>query len=322
MVDQRRYLEKAKLAVKSALVKRDNLLAFTVASIEDINKTANLLFERMSEWYGVYFPELKISEPQKFCEFVVAFDKNEPSESALRPIVGERAVEFAQKAKSSMGIQLEKPDLDEIQALARQILGLYSLREELETYQQSLVSTLAPNVSYLCEPALAAKLVASAGGVDKLALMPSSTVQVLGAEKALFKHLRSGSAPPKHGIIFQHALISSSPRWSRGKIARALATKIAIAAKADSFTKNFIAEKLKETFEARAKAVLAQKPPEPKPQQQAAQGSKPMGGGFSRGGGFGGNRFGQNRGPGQGGRDGGQGKGGFGKGKPGFKRRW
>ena len=262
MVDQRRFLEKARMGVRKALVSRDNILFHTVASIDDINKTANLLFERLVEWYGVYFPELKISEADTFCKFVVAFDKDAPSEAAIRSIVGDKAPFIIDKAKSSMGMKTSQTDLDEMKNMARQILSLYELRAELETYQQGLVSEIAPNLAYLLEPALAAKMIAAAGGLDRLALMPSSTVQVLGAEKALFKHLRSGSPPPKHGLIFQHAYISASPKWTRGKIARALATKVAIAVKADRYTKNFIAEKLKATFEKRAKAVLAQKPPE------------------------------------------------------------
>jgi len=316
MIDQRRFMDRARLGIQSALLKRDNLLIFTVASIDDINKTANLLFERMSEWYGVYFPELKLAEPQKFCEFVLVFDKSSPDEAALRAIVGDRAPEFVQKAKTSVGIKLAESDLDEIKRIASQILEMYKLRDELELYQQGLVSELAPNISYLCEPALAAKLIAASGGLDRLGLMPASTIQVLGAEKALFKHLRSGSNPPKHGVLFQHAFISASPKWARGKIARALATKIAIAVKADVYTKNFIAEKLKATFEARAKSVLAQKPPLPKPQSaQPSMGPRNYSSGRREQGGYGQERQGSQ----QGGRFGSGG--GFRKGQA-FKKRW
>jgi len=118
-------------------------------------------------------------------------------------------------------------------------------------------------------------LIAQAGGLSKLASFPSSTVQVIGAEKALFKHLRSGSPPPKHGLIFQHVLISTSPKHARGKIARALAAKIAIAAKADAYSHNFIAEKLKEQFEARAKDILAKEASRPADAPARTQGYKP-----------------------------------------------
>jgi nucleolar protein 56 len=99
--------------------------------------------------------------------------------------------------------------------------------------------------------------VAQAGGLHRLSFFPASTIQVLGAEKALFKHLRSGSKPPKHGLIFQHSSIGMSPKKVRGKIARALAAKLTIASKADAISHNFIAEKLKASFEAHTKRILA-----------------------------------------------------------------
>jgi nucleolar protein 56 len=82
----------------------------------------------------------------------------------------------------------------------------------------------------------------------------------LGAEKALFKHLKSGSRPPKHGLIFQHALVGKSPRHLRGKIARTLAAQLAIASKADAISHNFIAEKLKAKFEAQVQRIMAKAP--------------------------------------------------------------
>jgi nucleolar protein 56 len=112
-------------------------------------------------------------------------------------------------------------------------------------------------MSEVAGPEIAAKLIAHVGSLKRLAFLPSSTIQVLGAEKALFKHLKNRRiAPPKHGIIFQHAKISNSPKEVRGKIARALANKLALAARADAFSKNFIAKQLKDDFEARCKEIL------------------------------------------------------------------
>jgi nucleolar protein 56 len=144
-----------------------------------------------------------------------------------------------------------------VRSWANTVLSLYALREDVEKYTDALAVRICPNMSHLAGPALAAKLVAKAGSLHKLATFPASTVQVIGAEKALFKHLKAGSKPPKHGVIFQHPLISTSPKKVRGKIARALAGKLSIAAKADAITHHFIAEKLKESFEARAKAILS-----------------------------------------------------------------
>ena len=140
---------------------------------------------------------------------------------------------------------------------------LWKLRDEIEAYEAKIANELCPNMSYIAGPELAAKLVAQSGGLKRMATFPSSTIQVLGAEKALFKHLKSGSRPPKHGLIFQHALISMSPRKARGKIARALAAKLTIACKADAISHNFIAEKLKAQFEAQANRILARTAAQP-----------------------------------------------------------
>lgn len=126
-------------------------------------------------------------------------------------------------------------DDDRMGRLATAILSLRDSRKMLEDGVSSSVSSLAPNLSLLAGPVLAARLISRAGGLDLLAAMPSSRVQVMGAEKSLFKHL-SGAAPsPKHGIIYRHPAVIGSPRRLRGKVARTLAAKLAIAARLDSF---------------------------------------------------------------------------------------
>jgi nucleolar protein 56 len=149
--------------------------------------------------------------------------------------------------------------MQEMRALGNSIIALYVLKEEFEKYQADLAKEIAPNISELAGADLAAKLIAHAGSLEKLAKMPASTVQVIGAEKALFKHLRNRKiAPPKHGLIFQYARIQTAPREIRGKIARALAAKIAIASKADMYTKNFIAPQLKADFEKRYAEIISE----------------------------------------------------------------
>jgi nucleolar protein 56 len=120
----------------------------------------------------------------------------------------------------------------------------------------------APNLTTLLSANLGARLISLAGGLQRLATLPSSTVQLLGAEKAMFMHLRSGKAPPKHGIIFQHPAVHRAPYWHRGKIARSLAAKAAIAAKVDYFEGEYIGVRLKAEFEARVEEI-ARKYPEP-----------------------------------------------------------
>jgi nucleolar protein 56 len=257
-------LEKARAGVKKELAKRDRLLTHIVGSIEDNNKAANLLSERLVEWYGVYFPELRVPESRKFCQLVIELDRDNPDFDLLARVVGkDKAKYIEERARKSMGMTLNPEDLEAVRETAKAVLALHELRDNLERYQEMVAKEMAPNISYLVEPNLAAKLIARAGSVEKLARMPASTVQVLGAEKALFKHLKKHSKPPKHGLIFQHPLISTSPKKQRGKLSRALSTKIAIAAKADAYTGNFIAEKLKKDFEKRADAIRSAGVPKP-----------------------------------------------------------
>ncbi|MBS3778220.1 MAG: hypothetical protein KGY50_02870 [Candidatus Thermoplasmatota archaeon] len=119
-------------------------------------------------------------------------------------------------------------------------------QDELKQQIESAINDLAPNMSEIVGPMISARLLSHAGSLRKLAMLPSSSIQLLGAEKALFRFKKKGGKPPKHGVIFQHPYISKVPFKKRGKNARLLSAKIAIAAKADMFTKRFIAPILKE----------------------------------------------------------------------------
>ncbi|MEM0162881.1 MAG: Nop domain-containing protein, partial [Thermoproteota archaeon] len=118
----------------------------------------------------------------------------------------------------------------------RTIRTLYKLKDKLTGRITEIVEEIAPNLSEIAGPVLAAKLISKAGGLIELAKMPSSSVQVIGAEKALFRAMKEGSKPPKHGIIFQHPLVHNAPRKLRGKVARALASKIVMASRFDAFS--------------------------------------------------------------------------------------
>jgi len=114
---------------------------------------------------------------------------------------------------------------------------------------------LAPNTTKIVGPLIGARLISISGGMERLAIMPASTIQILGAEKALFRFKKEGGKPPKHGVIFQQSLINKSPYKIRGKIARVLATKISIAIKADVFTKRDISKELIEDLNNRVKEI-------------------------------------------------------------------
>jgi nucleolar protein 56 len=150
---------------------------------------------------------------------------------------------------------LDKEEENALKQLSSLVKSVTSAQNIMESYVRNTMQRLAPNVSTLVGESIAARLVAAAGGLDRLAEIPSGTIQVLGAEKALFRHIKEGTPPPKHGIIFQHEAVNRSPRKLRGKIARSLASNIAIAARADVFTGRDIAQELKLNFEKRLQEI-------------------------------------------------------------------
>ncbi|MBU0532771.1 NOP58 family protein [Candidatus Micrarchaeota archaeon] len=255
-----RFLRKSKESVKEAMRSRDMLLAGVTKAIETLDKTINLLEEQLEEWYSIYFPELKSTDKIKFARLVTILDLDDIDEKELSSLVGEKkASEISAVAKNSLGAKLSANDLAQCIALAKSIVSLDKQRSQYEEYQKKLAEELCPNVSEVAGPEIAAKLVAHVGSLYKLALLPASAIQVIGAEKALFKHLKNRKIPPpKHGIIFQHVRISTSPKKVRGKIARALANKITIATKADAFSKRRISAQIKKDFDERYNEIMAQ----------------------------------------------------------------
>lgn len=263
----------ARRKVRKAAEKRDLFIAQAISALDDINKTLNLFSSRVREWYGLHFPELDelLEEHEDFVKIVSKIGSRDSiTEEALKAIgiKEELAKKIADTAKTSMGADLTEFDLHAIRLLADITLDLFERRRALEKYIDEAMMEVAPNVRGLVGPLLGARLIALAGGLAKLATLPASTIQVLGAEKALFRALRTGGKPPKHGVIFQHPAIHRSPKWQRGKIARALAAKLAIAARIDAFTGEYKADELREQLEQRIKEIktLYAKPPKREPQ--------------------------------------------------------
>ena len=143
-----------------------------------------------------------------------------------------------------MGADFDEVDLKAVSDFAQRTLDLYKYRDELTEYISMVANEVAPNVAFIAGPVLAAKLIEKAGGLKRLGMIPSSTIQVLGAEKAMFRAVKSNARPPKHGLLYQHPYVNGAPRNRRGNRARSLAAKIAIAARADVFSGDFIAEEL------------------------------------------------------------------------------
>ncbi len=236
-------------ATKAKLQKTgmDKIAMQTIGMIDDLDKILNLFVERLREWYGMYFPEINdlVKNHEGFLEFVANKTKREFFEKDGTKLRFESA-----------GMELADEDLQEIKETAKDVYELYQRRKKLETYLKKTMETIAPNASALAGADLAARLVAKAGGLDKLAKMPSSTIQLLGSEKALFRFLKGQGKSPKHGIIFFHPSIINSPIPVRGKIARLLASKIAIAARVDCYSKEYKGTKLKEEFEGSLNRII------------------------------------------------------------------
>ncbi|AFL95600.1 C/D box methylation guide ribonucleoprotein complex aNOP56 subunit [Thermococcus cleftensis] len=275
---------------------RDKMIIQAIEALDDIDKVINLLVSRLREWYGLHFPELDEILPKH--EQYVAFVKEVgPRENATEERLKKLGLpegkigKILNAAEKSMGAPLGKFDADIIVKLASEIDDLYKLRRQIEDYLETAMDEVAPNLKALVGAKLAARLLSLAGGLRELAMMPASTIQVLGAEKALFRHLRTGAKPPKHGVIFQYPAINRSPWWQRGKIARALAGKLAIAARVDYFSGEYIAEELKQELEGRIQEIKQKYPNPPKRKAKPAKRKKEKAKGKKKGKGEKGRKF-------------------------------
>jgi len=229
-------------------IEKDKLVIHAVNAIDEINKCINIFVERLREWYSLHFPEMDkiVKDHEKFAKIVSEFGKRERIE----------VKDLKEFAKKSMGRDFEEEDIKAIQAFSSSILALYSLRERMEKYLEKIVKEIAPNTTALAGPILAAKLIAKAGSLEKLAKSTSSTIQLIGSEKALFRYLHGKGKLPKHGLIFMSPYVQKAPEKYRGKVARALASKLSMAAKIDFYSKEDRSEKLKKELEERIKEIL------------------------------------------------------------------
>lgn len=268
-----------KKRVKKTVEKRDLTVAQAILSIDDLDKTINLFMGRIQEWYGLHFPELNhlLENQETYARLVANLgDRKNLTEDVLEKegLQKDKTESIVNAASSSMGAASREEDMKQIQELCSATLVLSDLRQKLGNYVETTMSEVAPNVNTLAGSLLGARLIAIAGGLENLAKMPASTIQVLGAEKALFRALKTGSRPPKHGLLFQHSLIHEAVRWQRGKISRALAGKLAIAARIDAYGGKFMGDALKADLDRRVKEIqekYAEPPATPAPQWQRPQ---------------------------------------------------
>jgi len=265
-------MELAKLRVKGTAEMRDLVITQAIQTLDDLDRTVNLFMGRLREWYGIHFPELDrlIEKHETYARLVMNLGYRDTfsfEALAKEALPKERAENIAAVAKNSMGAEIAEQDYAEIQALSKNVLELYELRRNMESYVDKTMEKVAPNIRAIAGALLGARLIAIAGSLRSLAMRPASTIQVLGAEKALFRSLKTGARPPKHGLIFQHALLHDAKRWQRGKIARVLAGKLTIAARADAFGGKFVGDALKADIDKRL-AEIHEKYKEPPPPKE------------------------------------------------------
>ncbi len=233
-------IELSSSRVKETSEKLDLHIVQSINALDELDKMINTVGTRMREWYGLHFPELDnlVQSLVAHAEIISrAGSRNNITKEILEAAgMQDRKVEIIlDAAKRSKGGDMTPENLAIVKKLAQQVILQSDLRRILSDHIEAAMDAVAPNVKELLTAAVGARLIAKAGSLTRLATIPASTIQVLGAEKALFRALKTGARPPKHGILFQHPLIHSAPKWQRGKIARAVASKVAIAARIDYY---------------------------------------------------------------------------------------
>jgi nucleolar protein 56 len=261
--------------IREKSARLDQQVIQSIAAVDELDRNVNIMCARVREWFGLHFPELDslVEDPLSYCRLVVELgNRSNFTEDRLKHIMGlssDKGSRIAAAAERSRGGELSEEDLEPLKELAEGALSLAKLRDRIMRHVEKNMKRIAPNVTAIAGAAIGARLIARAGGMERLARLPSSTIQVLGAEKALFRALKSGGRPPKHGIIFQHNLIHSAQPWQRGKVARALASKIALAARVDFF-RGEIDEELAKQTQVKVEEIKKKypKPRESKPRER------------------------------------------------------
>jgi nucleolar protein 56 len=240
--------------VKEASEKLDLHIIQSINALDELDKIINTVGARMREWYGLHFPELD-NLVSSLVVYAVIVSKAGLRENIIVEVLQniglpDKKIEvILDAAKRSKGGDMTPENLAIVKRLADEVIAQSDLRRVLTDHIEVAMETVAPNVKELLTAAVGARIISKAGSLARLATLPASTIQILGAEKALFRALKTGARPPKHGLLFQHPLIHSAPKWQRGKIARAIASKVAIAARIDYYRHegkdNTIYDKLK-----------------------------------------------------------------------------
>lgn len=250
--------------VKFNVHKSDNMIIQSIALLDQLDKDINTFAMRVREWYSWHFPELiKLIPDNILYARVVGIIKNktelnEDSLPILTDVVLDEVIakEILDAARSSMGTDISDVDLININMFASRVVQLAEYRAELHKYLISKMSSVAPNLAALIGEQVGARLISHAGSLTSLAKYPASTVQILGAEKALFRALKTKGKTPKYGLLYHSTFIGRAKQKNKGRISRYLANKCSIASRMDCFSEigtDVFGRKLREQVEERLK---------------------------------------------------------------------
>ncbi|CAD25269.1 NUCLEOLAR PROTEIN SIMILAR TO NOP5 [Encephalitozoon cuniculi GB-M1] len=246
--------------------KIDTIVIQSVSLLDDMDRDINLHCMRLKEWYGFHFPELSsvTDNNRKYLDLVVAIGRKgrigEEKKEMIREVIGDGCEKVMRLAETSMGVMMEESDILNIVEDAKSVLRSFEFRDELLEYIRVKMEGLAPSLTALVGEVIGGRMISKAGSLSNLAKMPGSSIQMMGAEKALFQALKSRTNTPKYGIIYGCSLLGQVPSQHKGKIARSLASKIAIAARIDSYGEESTGEigvKMREKIEKRIKDLEA-----------------------------------------------------------------
>ncbi|CAL7945761.1 unnamed protein product [Xylocopa violacea] len=250
--------------VKFNVNRVDNMIIQSIALLDQLDKDINTFSMRIREWYSYHFPELVKIVPENYMYAKVAQlikNRKELTDEKLEALEGivmdsAKAQAIIDASKSSMGMDISPVDLLNIEMFAARVIALADYRKQLAEYLRSKMAGVAPNLATLIGDQVGARLIAHAGSLTNLAKYPASTVQILGAEKALFRALKTRGNTPKYGLLFHSTFIGRAGTKNKGRISRYLANKCSIASRIDCFAEtptNVFGEKLRQQVEDRLK---------------------------------------------------------------------
>ncbi|KAG0328030.1 snoRNP complex protein nop56 [Dissophora globulifera] len=230
--------------VKFNVHRSDNMIMQAIALLDQMDKDVNTFAMRIREWYSWHFPELVkiVNDNYKYAKLAQLIkNKSDLSESkleALEEITGDatQAQQIIDAARASMGTDISVIDMINIENFAKRVIDLADYRKKLHEYLISKMNSVAPNLSALIGEMVGARLISHAGSLTNLSKYPASTVQILGAEKALFRALKTKGNTPKYGLIYHSSFIGRAGAKNKGRISRFVANKCSIASRIDCFS--------------------------------------------------------------------------------------